>query len=123
MEQRALKGCRVMVVEDELAIAMLLEGALEDEQCTVVGPYGNVQEALAAARTEAVDLALLDVNLAGEMVFPVAEVLAERGVPFLVLSGYGETALPPERRHWPVCGKPFKLDDLVAVLAGLLAGR
>ena len=86
----ALEGCRVLVVEDELAIAMLLESALEDEGCVIVGPYGGVRDALAAARNETLDLAVLDINLAGEMVFPVAEVLAERGVPFLILSGYGE---------------------------------
>ncbi len=116
----ALEGCRVLVVEDELAIAMLLESALEDERCVIVGPYGGVRDALAAARNETLDLAVLDINLAGEMVFPVAEVLAERGVPFLILSGYGASALPPNRRHWPVCGKPFKLDQLVSALAGLI---
>ena len=86
----ALEGCRVLIVEDELAIAMLLESALEDEHCVIVGPYGGVRDALAAARNETLDLAVLDINLAGEMVFPVAEVLAERGVPFLILSGYGD---------------------------------
>ena len=116
----ALEGCRVLIVEDELAIAMLLESALEDEDCVIVGPYGGVRDALAAARSETLDLAVLDINLAGEMVFPVAEVLAERGVPFLILSGYGATALPANRRHWPVCGKPFKLDQLVSALAGLI---
>ena len=116
----ALEGCRVLVVEDELAIAMLLESALEDEGCVIVGPYGCLRDALAAARNETLDLAVLDINLAGEMVFPVAEVLAERGVPFLILSGYGETALPPNRRHWPVCGKPFKLEQLVSALVGLI---
>ena len=57
------------------------------------------------------------------MVFPVAEVLAERGVPFLILSGYGETALPPNRRHWPVCGKPFKSQELLRRLSRLIAAK
>jgi DNA-binding response OmpR family regulator len=116
----ALEGCRVLVVEDELAIAMLLESALEDERCVVVGPYSCLRDALVAARNETLDLALLDINLEGEMVFPVAEVLAQRGVPFLILSGYGETALPPNRRHWPVCSKPFKLEQLMSALVGLI---
>lgn len=120
MTQAALKGRRVMIVEDEVAIAMLLESVLEDEECSIVGPYGCLRDALAAARTQTLDLALLDVNLAGEMVFPVAEVLSERGVPFLMLSGYGETALPPELRHWPVCAKPFRLDELISRLAALI---
>ncbi len=120
MLHSALEGRRVLIVEDELAIAMLVESTLEEAHCRIVGPYGSLREALAAARTETFDLAVLDVNLAGEMVFPVAEVLAERGVPFLVLSGYGDSALPPGRKHWPVCGKPFTLSDLMRRLDGLM---
>jgi len=123
MGQPALASRRILVAEDELAIAMLLETALEEQSCAIVGPYGSLAETLAAARTEQLDLAVLDINLAGEMVFPAAEVLAARGVPFLLLSGYGQDGLPPDRQHWPVCGKPFRLDELVSVLAGLLAGR
>lgn len=115
-----LAGMRVLVVEDELAIAMMLEIALEEQQCTIVGPYGRLDEALSAARTELMDAALLDINLAGEMVFPAAEALAERQIPFLLLSGYGDTRLPPDRQHWPVCGKPFNMDDLFARLARLV---
>lgn len=121
MTEVALAGCRVLVVEDELLVAMLVETALEDENCTIVGPYGGLREALEAARSEALDLAVLDINLGGELVFPVAEVLAGRGVPFLLLSGYGEVALPNDRRHWPICSKPFNLHDLVAVLSRLVA--
>ena len=66
---------------------------------------------------------MLDINLAGEMVFPAAEVLDARGVPFLLLSGYGQDGLPADRQHWPVCGKPFKLDELISTLAGLVARR
>jgi DNA-binding response OmpR family regulator len=120
MTEAALAGCRVLVVEDELLVAMLVETALEDESCTVVGPYGGLHEALEAARGEALDLAILDINLGGELVFPVAEILAGRGVPFLLLSGYGEVALPRDRRHWPICSKPFNLHDLVTVLSGLV---
>jgi DNA-binding response OmpR family regulator len=120
MTQAALSGRRVLLVEDEMLVAMLVETALEDENCIIVGPYGALGEALEAARSEAMDLAVLDINLAGEKVFPVAEVLAARGVPFLLLSGYGEVALPSNRRHWPICAKPFSLEDLVSRLAQLL---
>src|SRR5690349_2839776 len=120
MVRRALEGRRVLLVEDELAIAILLEGVLEDESCRVVGPFASVSDAMPAACNEPLDLAVLDINLAGEMVFPVAEALAARGVPFLLLSGYGKSALPPERRHWPVCEKPFSMEALVAALAGLI---
>jgi DNA-binding response OmpR family regulator len=121
MTEAALDGCRVLLVEDELLVAMLVETALEDENCTIVGPYGDLGEALEAARSEALDVAVLDINLAGQMVFPVAELLAERGVPFLLLSGYGDVALPGDRRHWPICAKPFNLHDLVSTLSRLVA--
>jgi DNA-binding response OmpR family regulator len=120
MSAHTLRGRRVLVVEDELAIVALVESLLEDEHCQIVGPYGTVHEAIGAANSEALDLAVLDINLVGEMVFPVADVLAARGIPFLMLSGYGKEALPPNRRHWPVCGKPFRLDELISLLAGLI---
>ena len=120
MIESPLAGRRVMIVEDEVMIAMLVETALEDERCTIVGSYRDLAGALAAAHSETLDLAVLDINLAGEMVFPVAEVLSGRGVPFLLLSGYGQTGLPSDRRHWPVCGKPFNLDELVSVLGQLV---
>lgn len=120
MAHHVLAGRRVLVVEDELLIAMLVESALEEEGCVVVGPYGRLAEAVAAARDEAVDVAVLDINLGGEMVFPAAEVLAERNVPFLLLTGYGDAGLPPHRRHWPVCGKPFSLPALIGILSGLV---
>jgi DNA-binding response OmpR family regulator len=120
MTETTLDGRRVLLVEDEVLVAMLVETALEDENCVIVGPYGDLTAALAAAQCEALDLAVLDVNLAGEMVFPVAEVLARRGVPFLLLSGYGDVALPTDRRHWPICAKPFNLHELVATLSRLV---
>lgn len=121
MAASSLDGRRVLVVEDEMLIAMLVETALQDENCTVVGPYGSLSEAMEAARTETLDLAVLDINLAGKLVFPAAEVLAARGVPFLLLSGYGEIALPSNRRHWPICAKPFSLSDLLSRLTALLS--
>jgi DNA-binding response OmpR family regulator len=111
-----LKNLRVLVVEDEMAISLLIEDILQDEECNVIGPYHRVPAALEAARNEPIDLAILDVNIAGERVFPVAEVLSARGVPFLFLSGYGRTALPPEHRDWKVCNKPFKPEALVDML-------
>lgn len=116
----SLEGRRVLVVEDEFLVAMLLETALEDQQCSVVGPFGRLSAALDAAHEETVDLALLDVNLAGEKVFPVAERLAERGIPFLLLSGYGDHALPSDKAHWPVFMKPFKIAELVTKMESLL---
>jgi DNA-binding response OmpR family regulator len=116
-----LSGCRVLVVEDEVLIAMLLEAALEDAGCVVVGPYSTLADASAAATRETVDAALLDVNLAGEKIFPVAELLQARGVPFLLLSGYGERATPPEHPDWPTHGKPFNIDELLGALGRMVS--
>ena len=120
MTEPDLAGRRIMVVEDEMLIAMMLELALADAGCHVVGPFGRLSDAVVAARTEAVDGALLDINLAGESVFPAAEALEQRGVPFLLVSGYGRDLLPPDRRHWQVCAKPFRMNDVLETLADLV---
>ena len=112
-----LAGKRVMIVEDELLVALMVEDVLTDAGCIVVGPFSRVPEALTAARTEMIDAALLDVNVANEKVFPVAHALEERGIPFLFLTGYGQMALPQDRPHWEACAKPFQADQLTAHLA------
>ena len=103
-----LDGCRVLVVEDESLVAMLLATMLEDMGCTPVGPIGTVDEALEViAADPGLDAALLDVNVAGRVVFPVASALAERNVPFLFSTGYGEGGLPDDWRGRPTIQKPF----------------
>ncbi len=103
-----LQGRRVLVVEDEALVAMLLETILEDMGCTPVGPASNIDEGEALARDEAAfDAALLDVNVAGRQVFPVAAALKARGVPFVFSTGYGEGGLPDEWRGNPTIQKPF----------------
>ena len=118
--RRLLAGKRVLIVEDEMLIALLIEDFLTDIGCHTIGPYGTLAAGLQAARSEALDLAVLDVNLDGERVYPVAEVLAERQIPFLFLSGYGDEAIPFGRENWKVCAKPFKGEVLVRMLAELL---
>lgn len=103
-----LSGRRVLVVEDESLVAMLLETILEDMECIPVGPASNIDDGEALARATAdLDAALLDVNVAGRQVFPVAEVLKARGVPFVFSTGYGEGGLPEEWRGQPTIQKPF----------------
>ena len=103
-----LNGRRVLVVEDESLVAMLLETILEDMGCTPVGPASNIDDGEAMARdTTDLDAALLDVNVAGRQVFPVAEALRARGVPFVFSTGYGEGGLPDEWRGNPTIQKPF----------------
>ena len=105
---QGFSGRRVLIVEDESLVAMLLETILEDMGCTPVGPAATVDEALRMASDgEPVDAALLDVNVAGRQVFPVAEALRDRGVPFVFSTGYGEGGLPDEWRGQPTLQKPF----------------
>jgi len=103
-----LSGRRVLVVEDESLVAMLLETILEDMGCIPVGPASNIDDGLAMATGgEALDAALLDVNVAGRQVFPVAQALKDRGVPFVFSTGYGEGGLPDEWRGQATLQKPF----------------
>lgn len=120
MSGMILAGLRVLVVEDEVLISLLVEDILAEQGCTVVGPYDRVADALKAARAETIDMAVLDVNVAGVKVYPVAEILAAREIPFLLLSGYGRQAIPPEHPTWRVCGKPFRPETLVTMLNDLM---
>jgi DNA-binding NtrC family response regulator len=120
-QDRPLAGLRVFVVEDEMLVSLVVEDLLTDEECVIVGPYDQVSTALAAAATERVDVALLDVNVNGVKVYPVAETFAKRQIPFLFLSGYGDSAIPPDRPNWVACRKPFKADELIGMLAQCVA--
>jgi CheY-like chemotaxis protein len=88
----ALSGRRVLVVEDEMMVAWLLEDMLADFGCAVVGPAAGVNQALAMLDAEAFDAAVLDVNLKGQKSYPIADTLAARGVPFVFSTGYNSTA-------------------------------
>ena len=105
---QAFAGRRVLIVEDESLVAMLLETILEDMGCVPVGPAATVEEGLqVAGGDESLDAALLDVNVAGKQVFPIAEALKARGVPFVCSTGYGEGGLPDEWRGQATLQKPF----------------
>jgi two-component SAPR family response regulator len=116
METPVLAGLRVIVVEDELLVSMLIEDILVEQNCVIVGPFHRVDLALETARGGEVDLAVLDVNVAGVKVWPVAEILESRRIPFLLLSGYGPDAVPADHPEWPVCAKPFRPEMLIAML-------
>ena len=98
---------RVLVVEDEMLIGMLLEDMLADLGHQVVAVVPRVNEALALVQREAFDLAILDVHVNGQPVFPVADSLVERGIPFVFATGYGERGLPEHYRDRPSMQMPF----------------
>ncbi len=116
-----LSGRRILVVEDDLMIAMLIDDVLKEAGCDVVGPLPRLAPALQAASSERLDGALLDINLAGELVSPVADRLIERGVPFLFLTGYGWHMLPERFHTRPLVTKPCRQDILLSALARAVA--
>jgi DNA-binding NtrC family response regulator len=116
-------GRRVLLVEDEMIVAWLLEDMLADLSCAVVGPAASVDQALAMIDTEAIDVAVLDVNLNGQMSYPVADALAARGVPFAFSTGYQKDRLVERYRTVPALQKPFHLSELEDMLARLLTPK
>lgn len=115
-----LEGVRVLLVEDESLIAMSVEDMLYDLGCSLAATAASVDEALEKVGEGGFDFALLDINLRGREVFPVADLLAERGVPFAFASGYGAAGLPPAFRDRAVVSKPFKMNDLSVALSAAL---
>jgi CheY-like chemotaxis protein len=112
---------RILVVEDEFLIRMLLEDMLEELGYAVAGVAGRLDEATEMANSGAFDVAILDVNLDGEDVFPVADILAKRGVPFVFVTGYGGRGLPEPYCSRLTLQKPFQIDDLGKALGALFA--
>ena len=108
---------RALVAEDSLLILLALEMLLEMHQVAIVGPASTVEEARALAQTGGFDIAILDINLHDEMVFPVADLLRQRGVPLIFTTGYapGEM-LPPRFAGTPCIQKPYDADDLMALV-------
>ena len=116
MTDARTKPIRVLVVEDEGLVALMLEDLLEDLGCEIAGSLPTVGAAMNwIADGGSADLALLDVNLAGEAVFPVADALKARGVPFAFATGYGEDH-DPRFREAPLLGKPIRQERLEALL-------
>jgi CheY-like chemotaxis protein len=118
---KTLTSLKVLVVEDEALVSMLVEDMLTDLGCTIVGPAAEIEEALRLANSADIDAALLDVNLGGRPIFPVADALKARGVPFAFASGYGEAGLTDDHRGATVLQKPFREADLRRVLETLVA--
>jgi DNA-binding response OmpR family regulator len=121
MPDQNLQGYHILIVEDEYLLADDLCNALADAGAEVLGPVASIDDGLALIESgTSIDAAVLDVNLRGDMVFPVADALRSRGVPFAFATGYDESALPERYSDTPRLEKPTKGYKLAAVISSLL---
>jgi CheY-like chemotaxis protein len=117
-----VRGRRILIVEDAVLLALELEAALTEAGAQVVGVAADVAEALRMVETP-FDVAVLDANLNGQPVTPVAEALTALGKPFIIATGYGEAGLPPEGFDVPVVRKPYNVNQIAAAVAEALARK
>ena len=123
MTDLPLQGRRILVVEDDYLIAHELASLLEEAGATILGPVPSVEDALALLdRENDVDGAVLDMNLAGTDVLPVADALSGRQVPFMFTTGYNSDVIPARYAHVPYCGKPLDVAKVPDVVARLISG-
>ena len=124
MTDRPLHACRILVVEDEYMLANDLEMELLDAGAIVLGPFGTVETALEFIRSQPeIDGAILDVNLRGEMSFPVADLLNERRVPFVLTTGYDASIIPPRFAQSVRCEKPISMVKIVEAIERLIQAK
>lgn len=121
-ERSLLEGRRILLVEDEMMVAMLLETVLENEGCSVISA-GHLEPAILLAKEQTIDAAVLDVNLHGQRSYPVADALAARNIPFVFSTAYQDGELGVRYPERPVVAKPYKPETLVLALLALLEGR
>jgi CheY-like chemotaxis protein len=116
-------GLKVLLVEDEAMIAMMVEDLLGDLGCQVIGTAGGLAQAFALAERETFDCAVLDVNLGGQRVDPFVDLLKARGAPFIFATGYGVAGVREEDRAWPVLLKPINGRRLGEALGRVVPAR
>ena len=112
----------VFLVEDEVMIRMMVADMLEELGYSVAAEAGEINEAIRLAQSAHFDLAILDVNVNGKVISPVAEVIQARNRPFIFATGYGAQGLPEEFRDRPTLQKPFQMETLAQVLSTTLKG-
>jgi len=122
LSKRELSNRKVLVVEDEMMIAMLIEDMLDELGCTLVGPATNVPRALDLIDKEQVEVAVLDLNLDGQDTYAIADALQRKNLPFIFATGYGSAGLRKEYGNRPVLQKPFQISELETALVEALAG-
>ena len=112
----------VFLVEDEAMIRMMVAEMLQELGYLVVAEAGEIEEAIRLAQSAEFDLAILDVNVNGKVVSPVAEIIQARNRPFIFATGYGSSGLPPEYRDRPALQKPFQIEALAQMIDTALRG-
>lgn len=117
----ALSGLKALVVEDEGSIALLIEDMLLEFGCEIAASAARLAEAREVAETGTFDFAVVDVNLAGESILPIAVVLRRRGIPFILSTGYGAAGVPAELKGHPVLGKPFTIEQFRQAISAALS--
>lgn len=115
-----LRGLKALVVEDEGAVALLIEDMLLDLGCDIAASAAHLDRARELARSVSIDFALLDLNLNGSSALPIAHILRERGIPFVFSTGYGAAGISQEFDSCPILAKPFVLADLQAKICAAL---
>ena len=115
-----LQGKRILVIEDELLLALCVGEALEEQGCEVIGPATSVRQGLNLVETTAVNGAILDINLNGELVYPVAKALMDRNIPFLFTTGYNSLDVPSSFRSVPRLDKPVEPGLFIQVLKQIM---
>lgn len=122
MTELSHTGGSVFLVEDEAMIRMMVADMLEDLGYRVAAEAGDIAEATRLARISTFDIAILDVNVNGKVISPVAEVIQARNIPFVFATGYGAQGLPEGFKGRPTLQKPFQMDTLKDVLEQTLNG-
>ena len=112
---------RVLIVEDEAMIAMLVELILQNADCAVVGPVSSVRGALRLIERQSLDAAVVDFRLGDDDSCEIIDVLDQRGVPFLIMTGQEMADLPPRLRHLNIMNKPFQPEALVRAVEKILS--
>ena len=121
MGENGFSGKRILIVEDEYYLANDLAQMLTDGGAEVVGPAASLSEAERLVAQGGLDCAILDMNLRGEMSFPIADRLNAAGIPFLIATGYNSASLPERFATQPRIEKPFEVDQIAAAIPKLLS--